>query len=206
MGKTWTTINGQPLSTPLTDIHSNALVKDFESESKLVYLNDVNFDKDGNPTILAVISSDFKPGAQGNPRDWMIIQWKDGKWNFNKVCESTHNYDMGSLYINNNHWQIIGPTEVGPQQYGTGGEMGLWDSNDGGKVWNRKKMLTQNSERNHSYARRPLNAHPGFYSFWADGNADKFSESKLYFCNKQGEVWLLPYNMEKDFEKPVRLK
>jgi hypothetical protein len=49
MGKTWTTINGQPLPTPLTDIHSDALVKDYESEGKLVYLNDVNFDKDGNP-------------------------------------------------------------------------------------------------------------------------------------------------------------
>ena len=67
-------------------------------------------------------------------------------------------------------------------------------------------MLTANSRRNHSYARRPLNAHSDFYVFWADGDADKFSESRLYFCNKKGDkVWMLPYDMQQDIEKPVRL-
>jgi len=206
MGKTWTTIDGQVLQTPLTDVASKALIKDYESEGKLVYLNDVNFDKDGNPVILAVISRDFKPGHQGNPREWIIIHWKDGKWNFNKVCESTHNYDMGSLYIDDDRWQIVGPTEVGPQRYGTGGEMALWESIDKGVTWKRTAMLTANSQRNHSYARRPLHAHPDFYSFWADGDADKFSESKLYFSNKKGnKVFVLPYDMTNDFEKPERV-
>lgn len=207
MGKTWTTVEGKVMQTPLTDAHSEALVKDYEQEGKLVYLNDLNFDKEGNPVILAVISRDFKPGPKGAPREWMIIHWKDGKWNFHKVCESTHNYDMGSLYIEKNRWQIIGPTEAGPQRYGTGGEIALWESTNEGKNWKRKKMLTQHSPRNHSYARRPLYAQPDFYSFWADGNADTLSESKLYFCNKKGnKVFVLPYNMEKDFEKPVLLK
>jgi hypothetical protein len=67
MGKTWTTISGEPVQTPLADIHSTALVKDYASEGKLVYLNDVNFDKNGNPVILAVVSRDFKPGPQGDP-------------------------------------------------------------------------------------------------------------------------------------------
>lgn len=206
MGKTWTTIKGQALQTPLADVHSNALIKDYESEGKLVYLNDVNFDKDGNPVILAVISRDFKPGPQGDPREWMIIHWKNGTWNFHKVCESTHNYDMGSLYIENNNWQIIGPTQPGPQKFGAGGEMALWQSYNEGVTWKKIKDITHNSLRNYSYARRPLFAHNDFYSFWADGNADKLSESKLYFCNKKGEVWALPYDMEKDFEKPVRIK
>jgi hypothetical protein len=97
--------------------------------------------------------------------------------------------------------------EPGPQRYGTGGEMALWVSKDAGRHWKKKRNITQNSPRNHSYARRPVNAHPGFYAFWADGNADKFSESKLYFTNKKGnKVWQLPYNMDKDFEKPVQLK
>ncbi len=206
-GKTWTTIEGKPLQPPLMDIHSDALVHDFEKEGKLVYLNDVNFDQQGNPVILAVVSKDYKPGPQGNPREWTIIHWKEGKWNFNKVCISTHNYDMGSLYIEKNYWQIIGPTEPGPQYWGTGGEMALWESNDAGRTWKKKCMLTSNSTRNHSYARRPLFAQPDFYSFWADGNADKFSESRLYFCNKNGnKVWVLPYTMKNDFEKPIRLK
>ncbi|MBD0349895.1 MAG: BNR-4 repeat-containing protein [Flavisolibacter sp.] len=206
-GKTWTTVEGRPLATPLSDKHCDALIKDFEQEGKLVYLNDVNFDQKGNPVILAVISKDYKPGPQGNPREWTVIRWKYGKWNFHKVCTSTHNYDMGSLYIEKNHWQIIGPTEPGPQYWGTGGEMALWESNDEGKTWEKRRLLTSNSIRNHSYARRPLFAHPDFYSFWTDGNADQFSESRLYFCNKEGtKVWMLPYTMKSDFEKPIPLK
>ncbi len=206
MGKTWTTIEGKTLLTPLTDTHCLALVKDFEKERKLVYLNDLNFDDHGDPVILAVVSNGFEPGPKGNPREWMVIKWKEGKWNSYKVCESTHNYDMGSLYIDHNQWQIIGPTEPGPQFFGTGGEMALWISHDEGKTWKRNSMLSLNSSRNHSYARRPLHAHADFYSFWADGNADKISESKLYFCNKKGnKVWMLPYDMVKDFEKPTEL-
>ena len=205
LGKTWTTIDDKVLQTPLSVINSEALVKDYAAEGKLVYLNDLNFDAVGNPVILAIVSRGFQPGPAGNSREWMVMHWKEGKWNLIKVCESTHNYDMGSLYIDKNHWQIIGPTEAGPQVHGTGGEMALWESRDEGKTWTRKKVLTSGSSRNHSYARRPLNAHPGFYSFWADGNADEFSESRLYFCNKKGEVFMLPYDMKKDIEKPVKL-
>jgi hypothetical protein len=206
MGKTWTTIDGRKLQVPLSNINSEALVKDFAVEGKLVYLNDLNFDEAGNPVILAVVSNGFQPGPAGNPREWIILHWQAGKWNYIKVCESTHNYDMGSLYINKNHWQIIGPTEPGPQLYGTGGEMALWESMDEGKNWKRKIMLTSHSSRNHSYARRPLNVHPDFYALWADGNADKLSESQLYFCNEKGDkVWMLPYHMKEDIEKPVKL-
>ena len=205
LGKSWTTVDGKAVQPPLSNKQNAALVKDYEADGKLVYLNDVNFDENGNPIILAVISKDFKPGPQGNPREWTIIHWKNGKWNFHKVCESTHNYDMGSLYVDKKVWQIIGPTEAGPQQYGTGGEMALWESINEGKSWNKKRMLTENSERNHSYARRPLHANPDFYSFWADGNADKLSASFLYFSNKKGDVWRLPYDMKKDFEKPLKL-
>ena len=205
MGKTWTSITGKTLATPLTDTRSEALIKNYETEGKLVYLNDLNFDKSGNPVILAVVSSGFEPGPKGNPREWIVMKWENQKWNFHKVCESTHNYDMGSLYINNGHWQIIGPTEPGPQVHGTGGEMALWSSNDEGKTWERTRLLTRKSSRNHSYARRPQNAHEEFYSFWADGNADIFSESILYFSNKKGQVWMLPYNMKNDFEKPIEV-
>lgn len=204
MGKTWTNIEGKQIHTPLSAIQNEALVKDYAAEGKLVYLNDLNFDASGNPIILAVVSKGFQPGPEGNPREWIIIHWKNGKWNFNKVCESTHNYDMGSLYVNKNNWQIIGPTEPGPQRFGTGGEMALWESTNEGQSWKKLKLLTSNSVRNHSYARRPLHARNDFYAFWADGDADKFSESHLYFCDKKGTVWTLPYDMKKDFEKPVR--
>ncbi|MFT3946489.1 MAG: BNR-4 repeat-containing protein [Agriterribacter sp.] len=205
MGKTWATVNGKTIQTPLTDPVNDALIKDYEAEGKLVYINDLNFDKNGNPVILAVISKNFQPGPVGYPRVWTIMHWMGNSWRFDSVCTSTHNYDMGSLYIERDKWQIIGPTETGSQQYGTGGEMALWESADEGKTWKKQVALTVNSTRNHSYARRPLNAHSGFYSFWADGNADTLSVSNLYFCNKKGKVWKLPYNMQNDFEKPELL-
>ncbi len=204
MGKTWKTIDGRILKPPLTDVHCEALVKDYESEKRLVYINDLNFDSKGNPVILAVISRDYRPGPAGDPREWFIIHWKDNRWNFSKVCESTHNYDMGSLYTENNKWKIIGPTEPGPQKYGTGGEMALWESNNEGITWKRVRMITNKSIRNHSYARRPLNANNDFYSFWADGDADKLSESHLYFTNDNGiKVYELPYEMKDNQATPI---
>lgn len=207
LGHTWKTIDGKMLKTPLADIKSEALVHDYAGEGKLVYLNDLNFDKEGNPVILAIISKDYRPGPQGDPREWTILHHKNGLWNIHKVCTSTHNYDMGSLYIEGNLWRIIGPTETGPQKYGAGGEMALWESTDEGKSWQKIRNLTQNSQLNHSYARRPLKANDEFYSFWADGNPDKLSESRLYFSDWTGkEVWQLPYIMETEFSKPIRLK
>jgi hypothetical protein len=206
MGKTWATIDGKIIQTPLSDPQNDALIKDYQAEGKLVYLNDLNFDKHGDPVILAVISRGYQPGPGGDPRVWTVIHRRDKKWSFDSVCTSTHNYDMGSLYIEKDKWRIIGPTEPGPQRYGTGGEMALWESADEGKTWIKRTDLTSNSTRNHSYARRPLNAHPGFYAFWADGNPDSLSVSYLYFCNKKGDkVWRLPYTMQHDEEKPELL-
>lgn len=206
MGKNWKTIDGKKMKTPLTNPQSKALVHDFESENKLVYLNDLSFDKNGNPVILAVISRHFQPGPKGNPREWVILKWDNKKWVSTSICVSTHNYDMGSLYIDTDEWAIIGPTEAGPQHYGTGGEIAKWVSKDEGKTWSKVQAITEHSKRNHSYARRPLNAHDDFYSFWADGNADSFSISKLYFTNKKGDkVWQLPYNMEDEFAKPLQV-
>jgi hypothetical protein len=206
LGKTWTTIDGKPLQTPLADKHSAALIKDFEAEGKLVYINDLNFDQQGNPVVLAVVSKHYAPGPQGDPREWMLMHWKNGKWNFTTVCTSTHNYDMGSLYITGNHWQIIGPTEAGPQHWGSGGEIASWESNDDGATWKKAQQLTQHSARNQGYVRRPLNAHPDFYAFWADGDADKLSASVLYFSDQKGNVYSLPYKMDKEFVKPMLKK
>lgn len=207
MGATWTTPDGKPLELPLSEVQNKALVRDFEAEGKLVYINDLNFDREGNPLILAVISRDFRPGPAGDPREWMLIHMKNGKWKFTKVCESTHNYDMGSLYIEEDRWLIIGPTEAGPQRYGTGGEIALWESRDEGYTWKKIRMITSNSIRNNSYVRRPVGAHKDFYAFWADGDADKFSESHLYYTNKKGNnVWELPYEMQEHFLKPFNRK
>jgi hypothetical protein len=203
MGKTWTSVSGIEMAPPLANKINDALVKDYEKEGKLVYLNDLNFDEKGNPVVLAVISNNFQPGPPGSLRQWVVLKWKENKWEINTICRSSHNYDMGSLYIDGNSWQVIGPTEPGPQPNGTGGEMAVWESRDKGYTWRKKRVLTSKSIRNHSYARRPSVMHPDFIAFWADGNADTLSVSKLFFTDSAGAVYELPYDMKQDFQRPV---
>ena len=84
--------------------------------------------------------------------------------------------------------------------------MAMWLSRDQGETWKMVKQLTRGSKHNHTYARRPLHAHPDFYALWADGHARRPSESSLYFCDKEGNVRVLPRRMEADFEQPARLE
>jgi len=207
MGKTWESIDNKVIKTPVVDINNETLIKNYENEGKLVYINDLDFDKDGNPVILIILSKDSSPGPKGGPREWIIIHWKNNKWNYYKVCESANNYDMGSLFITDDEWRIVGPTEPGPQKYGTGGEIALWISRNEGADWEKAHNVTSNSLYNNSFVRHPEDAQKDFYALWIDGNADKFSISHLYFTNEKCDrVWMLPYDMKKEFERPVRIK
>ena len=206
IGRHWMTIIGDTLQLPLTDIRTPALVRDYARDSLLVYLNDLTVDQYGRPVILAVISRDFRPGPAGDPRRWVVLHWKYGVWQEREICRSTHNYDMGSLYVRGRLWRVIGPTEPGPQHWGTGGEMAEWVSRDEGSTWVRRRQLTVSSTRNHSYARRPLDARPGFEAFWADGHADTLSPSRLYFSDRKGRVFMMPDRMIDELEKPIRLR
>jgi len=204
MGEMWRAADGTVVETPMTDLHCPALVRDFMAEKRLVYMKDINFDREGRPVILVVTSGYHEPGPASDPRIWTICHWSGDGWLFHEVTRSTHNYDMGSLYIEDDGtWRIIAPTEPGPQRHGTGGEMALWISSDDGETWTKERDITRNSPLNHAYARRPVNAHADFYAFWADGNPDEFSESRLYFTNRTGDrVWELPYAMTDDFAAP----
>lgn len=207
MGKTWKTIDGKLVETPLTRVINDALIKNYETEGKIVHLSDIDFDRDGNPVLLVILSRDINPGPKGSPREWMVISRRDQEWNFSKVCESPHNFDRGSLHISNDEWKIIGPTEPGPQKYGTGGEITLWVSRNEGADWEKELNVTSNSKNNNSFVRHPVNAHKDLYALWTDGNTDEFSISYLYFTNEKcNKVWMLPYEMKEEFQKPIRIK
>lgn len=207
LGKTWRTASGGMVKTPLTDPACAALVRDYGAEKRLVYMKDIGFDAVGNPVILYLTSGSHQPGPAGAPRTWTIAHWSGGAWGFHEVTTSTHNYDMGSLYIEEDGvWRIIAPTEQGPQQHGGGGEIAMWHSRDLGKTWGKVRDVTRNSTLNHGYVRRPVRAQPDFYGFWADGNPDTMSASRLYFTDKSGEtVWCLPYDMEGQTATPQQL-
>lgn len=198
----WLTVGGKELTLPLTEINNPALVADYASQGLNVYINDLAFDKAGNPAILYITSKGYQAGPVSGPQNWNIAHWNGSEWEINFVTSSDNNYDMGSLYIEDTGpWRIAGPTEPGPQLYNTGGEIALWESNDEGKTWTKTKQMTSNSRYNHSYVRKPLDAHPGFYSLWADGDGRKPSKSAIYFSTKDGEVYRLPEVMERDLIK-----
>jgi len=201
-GNTWQSASGDTIALPLDSKQNPALVYDYHSEGLLVYMKDINFDGNGNPVILYITSPSWDPGETEPSRSWMLAHWTGNKWNFSRITDAYHNYDMGSLYIEQNQWRIIAPTEPGPQLWGTGGEVAMWISDDQGTTWRKEKDLTNGSLRNHSYVRRPLNAHPGFYGFWADGNPHEFSVSRLYFTTQNGSVFELPPTMNSGIAKP----
>lgn len=203
-GKSWHNVKGEPVATPLTEIGNPALVHDYQAEAQLVYLKDLQFDAEGRPVILYLTSRGFEPGPANDPRTWRTARWNGKDWDIHPFTTTDHNYDFGSLYLEaGGLWRIIAPTEPGPQPFGTGGEVVVWTSRNQGETWTRQKQLTRESVRNHTYVRRPLNAHPEFYALWADGDTLKPSVSNLYFTNQAGDhVWRLPETMTEDFVRP----
>jgi hypothetical protein len=188
----------------MTKPDNSALVHDYAAEGLNVYLKDIRLGKEGRPVILFLTSGGYESGPKNAPRTWRTARWTGSFWEIRPVTTSDNNYDMGSLYLEDEGtWRIIAPTEPGPQPYNPGGEMAMWVSHDQGREWSKTKQLTSNSPMNHTYARRPVNAHPDFYALWADGHGREPSSSRLYFCNRDGEVFMLPREMKTEFAEPL---
>jgi len=200
MGRTWTNPRGEAVDTPITEIENAALIRDYQSEGRLAYMKDLTFDAEGHPIILHVVSNGWEPGPKNGPRRWTTAHWNGAEWEFREVTASDNNYDTGCLHVEEDGtWRVIGPTETGPQPYNPGGEMAVWTSADQGATWTMLRQITSGSEFNHTYARRPVDAHPDFYALWADGHGLEPSDSRLYFCNQDGtQVRRLPFKMTAD--------
>ena len=205
-GKTWTDVSGHEISLPVTDVNSSILLREYYSKGKNVYVKDVAFDGKGNPVLLFLVSGGHEPGPKNGARGWSILHWTGENWETNSVTDTDHNYDMGSLFTDGKRWQVILPSENSPQKWGAGGEVVIWGSTDEGKSWQKEKQITRNSPRNHNYIRKVVNGDDDFRYFWADGNPDKMSISKLYFGDSKGRVWAMPYDMSEENGKPVRVK
>jgi len=204
-GKTWKTVDSIKVDLPLTDKVSPARVVDYSSLRKNIYLKDMGFDADGYPVCLYIRSNGHEPGPKSGDYEWSVTRWNGKQWETHIITTSDHNYDMGSLFISKKNWKIVGPTEEGPQEWGVGGELAIWESKDEGKNWKKIQTITENSMYSHSYVRRPIDFHAPFCFFWADGHSHTFSKCKLYFGDFQGNIWQLPYEMKKDFERPVKI-
>ncbi|MCP4644885.1 MAG: hypothetical protein GY851_30875 [bacterium] len=206
-GATWKAADGTVLSIPLSEIENPALVADYESQKLNVYLKDVTYDSKGNPIILYVTSKGYESGPENMPRTWCTARWTGAEWDVRGGdIVSDNNYDTGLIYVERDDlWRIIGPSEVGPQPYNPGGEVAIWVSTNQGASWTMTRQMTKNSEYNHTYVRRPVAASPGFCGFWADGHGRRPSDSRLYFCNSDGDAFRLPVDMTDDFQKPEKV-
>lgn len=200
--------NNNPLtSRPDGSTDGAALVYD-AAPNERVYLKSLNYDSSGNPIIMFLSSPSHMPGDHGDPgpdRFLKTAYWTGGQWDIKDFGTTNHNYDTGAMYVEpDGTWRVIAPFIDGPQQYGTGGEIGVWTSTDQGTNWALAQQLTQGSYYNHTYVQQPLNAQDDFYAFWADGDAWEPSDTHLYFTTKSGEVYHLPYDFPDgaDFAQP----
>jgi hypothetical protein len=203
-GRTWTTADGVAVDLPVNEVIHPARVIDYQSRKKNVYLKDLNFDASGNPVCLYITSNGHEPGPGNAPYEWHLTRWNGKSWITSTLFTADHNYDMGSLYIQEETWKIIAPIQPGPYPFATGGEIQIWQSTNNGETWNLETDVTRNSERNHSYIRRPVNGHNPFYFFWADGHPHELSGSILYYGNSTGDFWALPYDMKTPDAKPEK--
>jgi hypothetical protein len=202
-GESWWSASGEQVQIPLTDAQNPALAHEWQREGLNVYMKDLVYDAQGRPVVLVVTSKGYESGPENGPRRWVAAHWTGDAWELKQICTSDSNYDTGSLHIDGNTWTLIAPTEQGPQPYNPGGEVAVWRSEDGGESWERLRQITRESEYNHTYVRRPVNAHPSFAGFWADGHAREPSISGLYFCDIDGEqVHRLPSQMQDETERP----
>jgi hypothetical protein len=205
-GSTWKNILGESLALPLTAERNDALAYNSRKDDELVYLKDLNFDAAGRPVILFLTSKGFESGPHHGPRTWKTIHWTGAAWDTSTLTTSDNNYDHGSLYVEENTWRVIAPTATGPQPFNPGGEMEMWISRDSGQSWKLHRRLTRNSTLNHTYARRPVHAHPEFYALWADGHGRQPSTSSLYFTDRDGTgVWKLPVAMSGSTARPEKV-
>lgn len=205
-GAIWQTVDGKQLSLPLRESNNSALVHDYESEKLNVYLKDLRYDENDQPVLLYLTSKGYESGPTNDPRTWTLARWDGSQWRISSVTTSDNNYDMGELWtLAPDDWRIIAPTQTGPQPYNPGGEVAMWKSTDKGATWHKLREMTTASERNHTYVRRVLNAHPDFVAFWADGHGRQPSESRLYFSDIQGNVYQLPAEMTAEHASPLHV-
>lgn len=210
LGKSWQNAAGQRLEVPVRQPQNPALVHEYEKEGLKVYLKDIRLDAARRPAILFITSKGYQSGPANNPRTWRLARFDGKSWAIHDITTSDNNYDMGSLFYDQvggrEEWRVIAPTGKGPQAFNPGGEVQTHVSTDGGKTWRLEAQLTERSAYNHTYVRRPVQAHPDFYAIWADGHGRKPSGSRLYFATRDGKVFLLPPRMSGAQAAPLRIR
>ena len=171
-----------------------------------MYLKDLVFDAQAipvrfiSPVSIIYLARQVANGSGG------LLRFDGTQWHHHVITTSDHNYDQGELALRpDGTWRLLAPTTTGPQTWNTGGEMTLFSGSADGSSWQEIRQVTSKSERNHSYARRPVGAHDDFAWFWADGHAREMSLSYFYFSDIEGNAFRFPDHMTEDWMPPIPL-
>ena len=114
-GTSWRTAAGKPVEIPLTTVKNPALVRDYQAEGLLVYIKDLQFDRDGRPVLVYSTCRGFEPGPTNGERTLCVAKWAGDEWTYHNVTSTDHNYDSASLsFDDDGTWRIIGPTDARP--------------------------------------------------------------------------------------------
>ena len=187
LGDTWTTAAGDTLTLPLDTVASPARVVDFAGLGKNVYMKDMRYDSAGRPVCLYLTSLGHEPGPDNAPYEWRVTRWTGDRWVTRTICTSDHNYDMGSLFLDGDRWRIVAPTAPGAFPFAQGGDIEVWESENGGDSWTKTGDVTGSRLFNNGYVRRVIDGRAPFEFFWADGHPHEVSGSRLYFGGFGGE-------------------
>lgn len=206
-GRTWRTADGRAVDLPVTDKDSPALVYRDVTCQHNVYIKCVRFDADSHPLVLSVTSLGAHCGPENGPRKWMIRRWTGRSWEtIDTGVEGDNNYDYGELFVDGKDcWTLLAATGKGPQPWNPGGEIEAWRTADAGATWRLDRQVTRQSVRNMNYPRTPVDAQADFRAFWCDGNGRNVSESRLYYCNADGETFEMPFGADFQIRDPFIL-
>ena len=208
-GQTWQLPDGTPITAPITSASDASRIHDYLSEDQLVYIKSMDFDAAGNPVVMYLTVSDatgggHNAGPQPGGRTVHTAYWDGAQWLINDMLTTNSNYDHGELWIDAaGNWNVLGAFLDGPQVWGTGGQIGLWQSDDQGATWDFIRQLSFDENYNSTYPRLVTDADDEFFALWADGDAYDPSDSRLYFMNAEGTmVYRMPTTITGDFAAP----
>ena len=88
LGKTWRNVQGEEIELPLTTVDNPALIHDFRSEKRNVYMKDLAYDASGRPVILFLTSGGWESGPVNNPRTWQTARWTGSEWELRSITNS----------------------------------------------------------------------------------------------------------------------
>lgn len=200
-GQSWTTLDGTPLRVPLRSESTPALLLEFESRNELVFLKDVVIDADGRLHVLLLNAAAPGHPGDGRIRTWWLHTWDGLEHSATRVATSTHNFDMGSMFIRPERVDVIAPVIPGPCPQDAGGEVALLRSEISAQPEFRiERALTRDSSTNHTFVRRVERSGSDVIAFWADGDTRNRSPSSLYLCDDDGTVHKLPHRMDEPAE------